>query len=124
MHMLHGQSKNTTGMSHSDRCRARIRKNIQEDDDVQDRIAKADTRQKRDKIQSYIGRAQAVRTTSEKHIGKLEKDIRHQMMKLMAEDMDVAEIYSPPRIAVKAKEMGLRAGWSLDLANRDVDGKR
>ena len=45
-------------------------------------------------------------------------------MKLIAEDMDVAEIYSPPRIAVKAKEMGLKGGWSLDLTNTDVDGKR
>ena len=61
------------GMSHSDRCRVRIRKNIQEDDDVQDRIAKADTRQKRDKVQSSLGKAKGVKTDSSKHIGKLEK---------------------------------------------------
>ena len=47
-----------------------------------------------------------------------------QMMKLMAEDIDVAEVYSSPRIAVKAAGMGLKAGWGLDLTVKDHDGRR
>ena len=39
------------------------------------------------------------------------------------EEMDVAEVYSPPRIADMAKKMGLRAGWSLDLTTCDESGK-
>ena len=50
------------------------------------------------------------------------------MMKLVTEEIvteeiDVAEIYSPPRVAIRAKEMGLRAGWGLDLTTKDKDGK-
>ena len=32
---------------------------------------------------------------------------------------DVAEIYSPPRVAKMAKRLGMKAGWSLDLTSID-----
>ncbi len=35
--------------------------------------------------------------------------------------VDVAEVYSPPRIAEVAKHMNLRPGWSLDLTEVDPD---
>ena len=41
----------------------------------------------------------------------------------MFEQMEVAEVYSPPRVAKMAKQMGLRAGWSLDLTTRDENGR-
>ena len=44
------------------------------------------------------------------------------MMKLVAENIDVSELYGPPRVAARAKELGLRAGWSLDLTTKDKDG--
>ncbi len=34
---------------------------------------------------------------------------------------DVAEVYSPPRIAKTARRMGLRAGWALDLTEVDPE---
>ena len=38
--------------------------------------------------------------------------------------MYVAEIYSPPRMALAAKRHGLRPGWSLDITGYDPeDGK-
>lgn len=37
-------------------------------------------------------------------------------------DMDVAEVYSPPRIAEMVTRMGLRGGWSLDLTTQDDEG--
>ena len=46
-----------------------------------------------------------------------------QMMKLVAEGIDVAEIYSPPRVTLRAKQWGLKLGWSLDLTTKDSDGK-
>ena len=46
-----------------------------------------------------------------------------QMLALVAEGMDVAEIYSPPRVAKMATQLGMRAGWSLDLATHDRDGQ-
>eukprot|EP00973_Karenia_brevis_P080971 11232062-Karenia_brevis.AAC.1 len=37
--------------------------------------------------------------------------------------MDVAEIYSPPRVVKHASEFGLEGGWSLDLTTCDTDGE-
>lgn len=36
--------------------------------------------------------------------------------------VQVAEAYSPPRVAVMANKIGLRGGWSLDLTTHDEDG--
>ena len=37
--------------------------------------------------------------------------------------VDVAEIYSPPRIADMANRMNMKGGWSLDLTTEDENGK-
>ncbi len=41
----------------------------------------------------------------------------------MVERMDVTEIYSPPRVNIEAKEMGLTPGSSLDLTTTDENGQ-
>ena len=38
-------------------------------------------------------------------------------------NIDVAEIYSPPRVATMAGQMGFAAGWSLDLTTVDENGR-
>ena len=45
------------------------------------------------------------------------------MLQMMVSAMDVAEFYSPPRVAKMAAEMGLRAGWGMDLTTQDNDGR-
>ena len=45
------------------------------------------------------------------------------MVKLVAEDIGVAEIYSPPMVPQRGKQLALSAGWSLDLVTKDSDGK-
>ena len=37
---------------------------------------------------------------------------------------DVCEAFSPPRVALRAQERGLRAGWSLDILHEDGRTKR
>ena len=37
---------------------------------------------------------------------------------------DVAECFSPPRVAARARERGFRAGWSLDIRHEDGITKR
>ena len=76
-------------------------------------------------IASHKGhtRAQLNKARSPKHSMKPDKEIRMAMMQLVAEEIDVAEIYSPPRVAKRAEELGLKAGWSLDLINHDSDGR-
>ncbi len=54
---------------------------------------------------------------------KMPKDKPKQVNVPCDTGMDVAEIYSPPRITKAAKEMGLDAGWALDLTEVDpTDG--
>ena len=36
---------------------------------------------------------------------------------------DVSEIYSPDRVCRAARELGLRAGWSLDFTTVDSQGR-
>ena len=50
-------------------------------------------------------------------------ELDNQMNNLVIAGMDVAEIYSPPRISKRASEVGLKGGWSLDLTTKDSDGK-
>ena len=46
-----------------------------------------------------------------------------ELLNIKYEGIDVAEIYSPPRVAARAQAFGLRPGWSLDLTTQDNDGK-
>ena len=56
-------------------------------------------------------------------IGKLGKQLEKCMDKnLNIMNVDIAEIYSTPRISSTANSMGLKGGWSLDLTTTDVDG--
>ena len=78
----------------------------------------------------------------EEHLGTIRKAIHHveQMMKqensqgiaiqldqamlqMMLAKMEVAEFYSPPRVAQMPREIGLSAGWSLDLTTNDAGGR-
>ena len=52
-----------------------------------------------------------------------EEQINNMMRSILLKQMDVAEVYSPPRIAEMAHKFGLRAGWSLDLTTCDEHGK-
>ena len=45
------------------------------------------------------------------------------MVKHLLAKMEVAEVYSPPRVTEMARKMGLRAGWALDLTMEDHDGR-
>ena len=44
------------------------------------------------------------------------------MLSTVINNMQVVEVYSPPRVVKMANEMWLRGGWSLDLTTRDEDG--
>ena len=58
-----------------------------------------------------------------RHLSKLKREIHIQMMKLVAEAVNVAEIYSPPRVVARAKRWGLNGGWGLGLTTKGHDGK-
>ena len=45
------------------------------------------------------------------------------MMELVAGDIDVAEIYSPPRVAKLGEFEGFNGGWFIDATAKDSDGR-
>ena len=110
------------GVAHPKECRKRIRDNIEIDEDTQERINRADARKKKhEKNVSHVG----VKSNSAipRYRSKLEHEFNTRMLQMISEAIDVAEIYSPPRIAERAEKWGLEGGWSLDLTTTDKDGK-
>ena len=106
------------GVAHSKECRQRIRENIEIDEETRERTNRADDRKK--KHEQHVGSVGKV----PKYRSKLEKEFNTKMLEMVAEGMDVAEIYSPPRIAERARKWGLRGGWSMDLTTTDENGKK
>ena len=53
-----------------------------------------------------------------------ERQLNITMARMLRHQMEVAEVYSPPRIIKMAQEIGLRAGWSLDLTTYDEYGRQ
>ena len=54
--------------------------------------------------------------------GNLGQQLSHTMVKNLLAEIEMAEVYSPPRVTRMAEQMGLRAGWALDLTTCDDDG--
>ena len=52
----------------------------------------------------------------------LGSQLNKTMLNMLINNMQVAEVYSPPRVVKMANEMGMRGGWSLDLTTTDEDG--
>ena len=60
-----------------------------------------------------------VTTQMENNLGS---QINIKMLSMLTEQMEVAEVYSPPRVVEMANRMGMRGGWSLDVTTCDTDG--
>lgn len=48
--------------------------------------------------------------------------LKKVMLNMLINNMQVAEIYNPPRVVEMANKMGLRGGWILDLTTNEDDG--
>ena len=79
------------------------------------------------KLEEQRGRVRKAMHAVKQRMKTTGRDITSQldntMMEIMIANVDVAEFYSPPRITKMASQMGLRAGWSMDITTSDVDGK-
>ena len=49
--------------------------------------------------------------------------LNNTMLGMMVRQMQVSEVYSPPKVVEMANKMGLRGGWSLDLTTQDENGR-
>lgn len=116
------------GVHHNDTCRERVANEMKKDSHY---------RKLMQKHQGNISTVQGQNTLEEQrcHIRKVSHPIQQElkkiinnitdqlgqaMMRRMVASMDVAEFYSPPRMAEMAAKMGFRAGWSIDITTQDI----
>ena len=138
------------GINHNDKCRKRIieamkggpqyRQLMQKhnhdvtmvqdssnnnDNDKGDREASSQNKQvKRDEQRGHARKVlHAVKQKMKQTTTNVCSQLDQTMMQLMIMGMDVAEVYSPPRVTEMASKMGLRAGWSMDIITNDRGGK-
>ena len=52
-------------------------------------------------------------------LGVLSSLLKMNLAKKLSGNNDVTEIFSPPRICARARERGIRGGWSLDWMTAD-----
>ena len=55
--------------------------------------------------------------------GCLDDKLNETMLNMVVKQIQVSEVYSPPRVVEMVNKMGLRGGWSLDLTSQDEDGR-
>lgn len=81
----------------------------------------------REEIEEMRGRVKKAIYIIQKKIAREQENVTNRlniiMMQMLTNEMEVVEVYSPPRITQMARRMGLKAGWSLDLTTCDSDGK-
>ena len=121
---------------HSDTCRNRIVEHMKADPEYRRLLEKHgytmelsnleimtvdQVRKKKHQVQRAI---MEIETRNQQYPRSVrEVHFNNMMRTILFEQMDVAEVYSPPRIAEAAQRMGLRAGWSLDLITCDENGR-
>ena len=121
------------GYNHSTECRNRVMDAMAGDPEYKhlaQRLPKPATTQHLEMITEDARHEQithakrAIMTIETQRRGdELDKKWNAVTMGMLLNQMDVAEIYSPPRVAAMAKRMGLRQGWSLDMTTCDRDGR-
>lgn len=110
------------GTNHSKECRERIVEAMMQDP-IDRHIAEA--YRKMAEKQSEKGEGHGSVRITKSHDGKTckEQDLENYMCKITTIGMDVAEIYSPERVTKMAREIGLSAGWAMDITNVDEYGE-
>ena len=106
------------GVNHNDVCRKRITTVMRNDTHYRQLMQKH-------KMDANVASVDNQNVKLEEQRGQLKQSVHRmkQRMQTLIAEMDVAEFYSPPRIASMASKMGLGAGWSLDITTNDSDGR-
>ena len=122
------------GANHNDICRQRITTAMGNDPQYRQLMQK----HKKDDIVANVGNPKVkveeqrgqlrksvhkMKQKTREEVNTITKQFNQTMLQTLIAETDVAEFYSPPRIASMASKMRLRAGWSLDITTDDVDGK-
>ena len=123
------------GYNHNNTCRARIFEKMREDPEYRRLIHKHEPHQQAGEIEilteaqvmekkhSVLKAIKFIEQQEKRKDSNLESQLTQTPIKNMLAKMEVAEVYSPPRVTRMAESMGLRAGWALDLTTNDDDDR-
>lgn len=134
------------GYNHNDACRTRVMQLMTEDLDYRQLIQKHQQGRDQGELSSVEVQTTNIDVMSTEYVeerrGQIKKAIQHieqhvkqegrtnvetqlnqTMARMLVANIDVAEVYSPPKVAQMAREMGLKGGWSLDITTTDTDGQ-
>ena len=130
-----GHMTGRVGYNHSNACRDRIKKEMQTDPEYRrlmhkhephheaghiEILTEAQINERKHNIQRAVN---IIERRMYNDVGGLEKRLTHTMVKHLLAKMEVAEVYSPPRVPEMARKMGLHAGWAFDITVADQDGR-
>ena len=131
-----GQRKSTLIYNHSDECRNRIIDMMKGDPEYKRLLEKHGYAMALDHMELRTKeRLQEINHNIQGAIDEIEKKVAREvhgvklaqldrtMRILLFEQMDVVEVYSRPRIANMAEQMGFRAGWGLDITTCNETGE-
>ena len=121
------------GYNHSTACRNRVMEAMSEDPEYKHLVQKQIRNELKKHLEVIIEEQRHEQIThvkkailaieTQQHHDQRDRKMNAVMMELLLNPMDVAEVYSPPRVATMVRGMGLRQGWSLDLTTCDRDGR-
>ena len=121
------------GYNHSTTCRERIRAEMQKDPEYRrlmhkhelhheagqiEILTEAQVNERRHNVQRAIN---VIEREARKGIKSVEQQLTHTMVTHLLAKIEVAEIYSPPRVTEMAQRMGLKSGWALDITTTYID---
>ena len=130
-----GHMMGRIGHHHSDACRSRIMDCMKKDPEYRGLTQKHDQHQSEGDIEVLsIEQLEEMRGRVRKAIHCIQQNIANEqhnlsaqldntMLKTLIGKMEMAEVYSPPRVTEMARKMGLKAGWRLDITTYDSDGE-
>ena len=123
------------GYNHSSACRERDKADMQNDQEYKRLMYKHEVHQEagnlemlteaqvRERHHNVLRAIAAIEKKIHETIYNMEQQFIQTLFKDLIAKMEVAEVYSPSRVIDMARQMGLRAGWALDSATQDVDGR-
>ena len=139
-----GVSPGRVGVNHNDNCRERVVFAMKNDPQYRQLMQKhygmldvmqakgesqvgGTTSDHKVRLEEQRGHVRKAIHMVKQKMGEMGRDTTSQldqaMLQILITSMDVAEFYSPPRIANMAANIGLRAGWSMDIITNDTDGR-
>ena len=130
-----GHSVGRIGHHHSNTCRARVVEFMEKDLEYRNLLQKHERQREVgdlevlsvEQMEEMRGRVRNAIHCIQQKIAREQHNLSAHMdttmLRTLIGKMELAEVYSPPRVTEMARKTGLKAGWSLDITTCDNDGE-